>query len=119
MVRKITVNVRNSATREIEAKWVGNALALHKPVAGDANCKLKGWTITHLDSGLIAGIYEGPYKEALKLAKTWDSVFFEELKGPKPDTKAWPRTKTWTAQVKRLQEIQDPTSFDSILKEYS
>jgi hypothetical protein len=119
MVRKITVKTKDSATREIDAKWVGNALALHKPVSENSNHKVKGWTITHLDSGLIAGTYKGSYVEALRLAKTWDLVFFEELKGPDPDVTGWPRVKTWCAQVQRLQEIQDPTSFDFILKKYS
>jgi hypothetical protein len=119
MVRKITVTIKDSATREVEARWVGNALALHKPIPEDTNGKRKGWTITHLDSGLIAEIYKGPYKEALRLVKTWDPVFFEELKGSKPDTKAWPRVKTWCAQVLMDEEIQDPTSFDYILKEYN
>jgi hypothetical protein len=116
--RVIQIQVRDQ-TREIPAKWVGIALAVHRPSVerGLSNVSCQ-WSITHIESGLTAGIYSGTLKDAIKLAKAWDHIFAYELKGEKPDASSWPRRFEWTAQLKQHKPILPPDTFEAIVNEY-
>ena len=121
MERKtITVNIAREGEREVQVKWKGNALALHRPQRNGGDSKLrKFWAITHIESGLLAGTYDGPYTEALKLTKAWDETFAEDLPGATPDARNWSLKDRWSAQLNQREPIISPKSFDFIIQEYA
>ena len=112
----------NEGTFTIPAKWVGKALAVHRPIVGfggKLSKEKRWWTITHIESGLTAGKFEGPMRKAIELAKAWDLTFRDELSGPKPDARGWARKDQWTRQVNQLEPIATPDSFEAILQNYT
>ena len=118
MTSTILVNTHKE-TKEIPVKWKGIALAVHRPpVKGGLSKTRCWWTITHIESGLAAGIYDGPLHEAIALAKAWDLTFSEELKGPNPDAKNWARKDKWKAQLNKWEPIVSPQTIEAILREY-
>lgn len=118
MTNTITINT-NHGKIAAEVKWQGKALAVHRPYKTDGFYKEKcNWTITHIESQLMAGRFFGPIYEAIQLAKAWDDTFAEELSGPEPNAKEWPRADEWKAQVNRAKPVLSPRTLDAILKEY-
>lgn len=119
---KLVTTKTNEGVFKIPAKWIGQALAVHRPIVGFGG-KLSNerclWTITHIESGLTAGRYEGPLKEAIKLAKAWDLAFRDELPGSEPDVKEWQRKDQWLRQVHQLTPINSPDSFEAIINDYT
>ena len=109
-------------TFTVPAKWIGEALAVHRPVVGfggKLSIEKCWWTITHIESGLTAGKFEGPMRKAIELAKAWDLTFRDELSGPKPDARGWARKDQWTRQVNQLEPIATPDSFEAIVQNYT
>ena len=120
-MKKLTIET-NEGQFDIPVKWIGEALAVHRPVIGFGGKLSKDkcrWTITHIESGKTAGIYSGPMHEAIKLAKTWDLIFKEDLPGPNPDTKRWVLTAQWCEQVKRHKPISTPDRFQAVIESYT
>ena len=118
MANTITINT-NHGEITAEVKWQGKALAVHRPYKTDGFYKEKcNWTITHIESQLMAGRFFGPIYEAIQLAKAWDDTFAEELSGPEPDARSWPRRDEWKAQVDRVKPIISPQTFEYIINEY-
>ena len=67
-------------TLTVPAKWIGEALAVHRPIVGFGGKLSKEkcwWTITHIESGLTAWKFEGPMRKAIELAKAWDLTFLD------------------------------------------
>lgn len=120
-MKKVTINT-NEGSFKIPAKWVGEALAVHRPVVGFGG-KLSNerclWVITHIESGLTAGKYEGPLKGAIELAKAWDLTFRDELPGSEPDVKEWQRKDQWLRQLYQLTPINSPDSLEAIINDYT
>lgn len=117
----VTINT-NEGSFKIPAKWVGEALAVHRPVVGFGGKLSKAkrtWTITHIESGMTAGRYYGPMYDAIKLAKAWDLTFRDELPGNEPDTKSWERKDQWLRQVHQFEPISEPNSFEYVIQTYA
>lgn len=117
----VTVNTSEGAFK-IPAKWMGEALAVHRPVVGFGGKLSKEkctWTITHIESGLMAGRYNGPMYDAIKLAKAWDHTFRDELFGPDPDPEAWVHKDQWLSQVRQLSPIASPDAFEAVINQYT
>jgi hypothetical protein len=70
----VVVGYRGDKTREVPCKWIGSNLAVHRPVLVTGEIKQRGWSITHIAMGKRAGLYEGLMRDAIDLAKAWDSV---------------------------------------------
>jgi len=104
----------------IPVKYLGKALAVHRPVEseGKLSSTNKRWVVTHIESGLAAGYYHGLMRDAIKLAKAWDSTFQADLPGSTPAAKDWCLKDKWTRQVNGEEPIQAPNSFEAILNEY-
>jgi hypothetical protein len=66
---------------DVPARWIGQALAVHAPVSAvRAGRQSRGqWAITGRVHGLSAGIYRGPLRDAVKLARVWDAAFADAL----------------------------------------
>ena len=120
MSKMITVQTSEGATK-VPAKYVGEALAVHRPVVGfnKLSKEPKRWTITHLGSGLAAGWFDGPMRDAIKLAKCWDLTFRDELPGPEPDAKSWERKDQWLRQIRQFEPISTPDSFEAVINHYT
>jgi hypothetical protein len=86
MPRTITIalQVRGKGRREVQItpRWAGKGLAVHKPVIIDDNDQpvfrdwsINTWTLTHIHTGLSAGIFYGNLKRATAFARQWDEAF--------------------------------------------
>ena len=120
-MKMVTINT-NEGTYKVPTKWMGEALAVHRPVVdfgGKLSKEKRSWIITHIESGLTAGRYRGPMHDAIRLAKAWDLTFRDELPGPKPDAKDWERKDEWVRQVQQLKPICTPDSFEEIIHNYT
>lgn len=115
----ITVQTSEGSLK-VPAKYVGEALAVHRPVVGfnQLSKQPKRWTITHLDSGLAAGWYDGTMYDAIKLAKAWDPAFRDELPGTDPLAKEWVRKDQWKRQLNGYEPIAAPDSFEAVVADY-
>ena len=119
MSNMITVQT-SEGTLKVPAKYKGEALAVHRPVVGfnKLSKEPKRWTITHLGSGLAAGWFDGPMRDAIQLAKCWDLTFRDELPGPDPLAKEWVRKDQWKRQLNGDEPIAAPDSFEAVLADY-
>lgn len=120
-MKMVTINTNDGAFK-IPTKWMGEALAVHRPVVGfggKLSKERRTWTITHIESGMTAGRYNGPMNEAIKLAKTWDLTFRDELPGPDPDAKSWIHKDQWLNQVRQFKPIAPPDSFEAVVNQYT
>jgi len=120
-MKMLTINT-SEGTCKVPAKWVGEALAVHRPIVGFGGQLSKEkcwWNITHIESGLTAGKFGGPMRKAIELAKAWDLVFRDELPGPEPDAGSWDRKDQWRRQVHQLEPICTPDSFEGIINHYT
>lgn len=105
---------------KVPAKWAGEALAVHRPVVGfnklsDKRC---WWTITHLESGLAAGFFDGSVYKAIELAKAWDKQFKKDLPGDEPNAKEWELKDQWRQQLLGLKPVCPPDSAEFVIDTY-
>ena len=112
--------VHNEGRMKVPAKWAGDALAVHRPVVGfnklsDKRC---WWTITHIESGMAAGSFEGSIHKAVKLAKAWDSAFKRDLPGEEPNASEWELKDQWRQQVNQLKPICSPDTAEFVINTY-
>lgn len=120
-MKMVTINT-SEGTYKVPTKWMGKALAVHRPIVGFGGKLSKDrcwWNITHIESGLTAGRFQGPMRKAIELAKAWDLVFRDELPGTEPDAKSWERKEEWNRQVHQLVPICTPDSFEAIINHYT
>ena len=120
-MKMVTINT-SEGTCKVPAKWIGEALAVHRPIVGFCGKLSKDrcwWNITHIESGLTAGRFQGPMRDAIKLAKAWDLTFRDELPGPEPDAFGWARKDQWSRQLKQYEPIATPDSFEAIVQNYT
>lgn len=120
-MKMVTINTNDGAFK-IPTKWMGEALAVHRPVVGfggKLSKERRTWTITHIESGMTAGRYNGPMNEAIKLAKTWDLTFRDELPGSEPDAHTWIHKEQWLSQVRQFKPIAPPNSFEAVVNHYA
>lgn len=76
MPATIAVQCRTSGSRSIPAVWVGQHLAVHRPLTADGLSKAsRHWTITHTASGLaVIGGLNAAKNDAIALARLWDEA---------------------------------------------
>jgi len=119
MSKTITVKTEYGSM-EVPVKYLGEALAVHKRVIGfdKLSTEPKQWTITHIESGMAAGIFRGPLDAAIKLASTWDPIFKETVLGSKPNVKDWEFKDQWLQQLNQTEPVATPDRFSSILSRY-
>lgn len=115
----ITITTSHGALKTF-TKWKGEALAVHRPVSGfnKFSSKPRYWAITHLESGLTAGLFEGSMHKAIQLAKAWDKVFKAELPGLDPRADQWDRKDQWRAQLLQFKPICAPDTAEYVIAEY-
>lgn len=86
MSRTITIalQVRGKGKRlvQITPRWAGKGLAVHKSVIIDGNDEpvfddnCPGiWTLTHVHTGMRAGMFHGNLQRAIAFARHWDEAF--------------------------------------------
>jgi hypothetical protein len=96
---------------DVPARWIGQALAVHAPVSAvRAGRQSRGqWAITGRVHGLSAGIYRGPLRDAVKLARVWDAAFADALPADRvtaPSLAQWELAPQW---VRQLRGDEPPT----------
>ena len=101
MPATITIQCRDQS-RSVPAVWVGENLAVHRPLVKGALSKAaRHWAITHTASGLAAcSSFDGPKSAAVNLAKLWDKAFGTM---DASNARAWPYCQTWVADVRLAQ----------------
>lgn len=119
MSKSITVQTEYGSMK-VQVKYLGEALAVHRRVIGfnKLSTKPKTWTITHIESGMSAGLFDGPLRDAIKLASTWDPIFKETILGPTPKVKDWEFKDQWLQQLNQTEPVATPDRFNSILTRY-
>jgi hypothetical protein len=102
MPATVTIQCRDQQSRSIPAVWVGENLAVHRPlVKGAASKAARHWAITHTASGLAAcSSFDGPKSAAVNLARLWDKAFGTMDAN---NSRAWPYCQTWIADVRLAQ----------------
>ena len=121
MSKKMITVQTSEGTLKVPAKYVGEALAVHRPVVGfnKLSKEPKCWTITHVGSGLAAGWFDGPMRDAIQLAKYWDLTFRDELPGPDPNAKEWLRKDDWKRQLDGVEPIASPDAWEAVVAKYN
>lgn len=87
----------------VPARWYGDALAIHAPIRDGAATTARGlWAITHWPTGWSAGIFRGPLRDAVALARLWDTGFSDALSASDPSRRSladWPQARAWSRQL--------------------
>ena len=97
--KQMTITIQTtSGPRETETRWLGQFLAVHKPVKSKQSRGV--WAITHHRCGLSAAIVYTNLKAATALAKAWDLRF--ATLDPK-DAKAWPEREAWAQAIRETE----------------
>ena len=89
----------------VPARWIGRALAVHAPLKDGAPvANPRGaWVIAGRAHGLQAGTYRGPLRDAVKLARAWDSAFADALPADRvtaPSLAPWEHAREWGRQLR-------------------
>lgn len=90
---------------DVPARWIGRALAVHPPINAvrDGRQSRGQWVITGHAFGLSAGIYRGPLRDAVKLARVWDAAFADALPVDRvtaPSLAQWELAPQWARQLR-------------------
>lgn len=101
----IAAAMPNGERVDVPARWMGQALAVHPPVSAvRAGKQTRGvWAITGRVHGLSAGIYRGPLRGAVKLARVWDAAFADALPADRitaPSLAQWELAPQWCRQLR-------------------
>lgn len=86
MTRTITIalQVRGKGRRDVQItpRWAGKGLAVHKTVIIDGNDEPQFeencpgiWALTHVHTGMRAGMFHGNLRRAIAFARQWDAAF--------------------------------------------
>lgn len=80
----IALQVRGKGRRNVRITpcWAGEGLAVHKSVTLDGNDNPvfvdigpNIWTLTHVHTGMRAGMFHGNVDQAMAFARQWDQAF--------------------------------------------
>ena len=100
---------------QITPRWAGKGLAIHKPVIIDGNdqpvfednCP-SIWTLTHVHTGMRAGIFHGTLQKAIAFARQWDEAFAAVTTSKVPQL----LSRNYRAALRRAQD--GPSEADMI-----
>ena len=71
----ITVQTATTGPREVPTKWVGDWLAVHRPVRKEGlSAEPALWTVTLQPLGLSGGEVAAPLRAVVALARLWDTA---------------------------------------------
>jgi len=94
-----TITVKTtSEPREIETRWLGQFLAVHRPINGKRKRGL--WVVSHYRSGLMAATVATNLKAAIRLAKAWD-LRFENI--DVTNAANWPQREAWRDAIRETE----------------
>lgn len=104
-MQPLTVSVPLTANRVavVSPRWHGRALMVHAPIVDGAETLRRGvWIVAHQGTGLSAGAFRGPLRDAVKLARLWDAAFADavsvDANGAARSLAQWPQRRAWSRQ---------------------
>ena len=105
MPATVTLSLPDGATMEAPARWRGRALAVHAPVdhVRDGKQTRGLWVISGHLHGLSAGVFRGPLRDAVRLARAWDAAFADALPADRvtaPSLAQWEHAQRWGRQLR-------------------
>ena len=96
-----------SRTIQIQPRWAGQGIAIHKPLTLDPITRepyLQSatgvWCLTHINTGLSLGRCYGSFDRALAFARPWDAEFAALQRG---QAMAPDRLRAWAEVVKAMR----------------
>lgn len=110
----VTLRRGNGEPVTLPARWIGQALAVHVPIAAhDAGkASRRGeWVISGHVHGYAAGTFRGPLADAIRLARAWDAAFAAALGGDRvtpPNLSRWEPAQQWGRQLRREEPPTGP-----------
>lgn len=104
-MQTINVQTKDGHARTVPAVWLGQFLAVHRPLSNknpDGLSNLpRHWSISHHGIGLGAAVGIGiAQRDAIALARLWDSAFSEITA---EGAREWPLAKRWVDDVRRAE----------------
>jgi hypothetical protein len=120
MTKTVTLALPDGATMEAPARWRGRALCVHAPVnhVRDGKQTRGVWAITGHVHGLSAGMFRGPLRDAIALARLWDDAFaaaLPETRASAPSLSRWEHARQWSLQLNGAEPATGPgPSADAI-----
>lgn len=104
-MQTINVQTKDGAPRAVPAVWLGQFLAVHRPISSKYPDGLsrepRHWSISHHGIGLGAAVgIDIAQRDAIALARLWDSAFSEITA---EGARQWPLAKRWVDDVRRAQ----------------
>lgn len=104
-MQTINVQTKEGAPRAVPAVWLGQFLAVHRPISSKNPDGLskepRHWSISHHVIGLGAAVgIDVTQRDAIALAKLWDAAFSEITA---EGARNWPLASRWVDDVKRAQ----------------
>ena len=102
----------DGAEQSVAPRWRGVALAVHPPIVScDAKPARGKWVISGHVHGLSAGVFLGPLRDAIALAKAWDAAFAAALppwRDTAPNLSQWEHSAAWGRQLRRDEPPTGP-----------
>ena len=93
-----TVALSNGERLAVAARWRGHTLCIHAPIRDNAETATRGvWIVSDWVTGLRAGTFRGPLRDAVKLARVWDEPFAVALAESR-SLAQWPQRLAWQRQ---------------------
>lgn len=104
-MKEITVQTRDGQPRAVPAVWQGQFLAVHRPLSsstpGGLSDAPRHWSISHHHIGLGAAVgIDVAQRDAIALARLWDSAFAEITA---EGARQWPLAQRWVDDVRRAE----------------
>lgn len=104
-MKTISVQTKDGHGRTVPAVWLGQFLAVHRPLSNknpDGLSNLpRHWSISHHGIGLGAAVgIDIAQRNAIALARVWDAAFAEITA---EGARQWPLAKRWVDDVRRAQ----------------
>lgn len=104
-MQTINVQTKDGAPRTVPAVWLGQFLAVHRPLSskspGGLSREPRHWSISHHGIGLGAAVgIDVTQRDAIALARLWDAAFAEITA---EGARQWPLASRWVDDVKRAQ----------------
>jgi hypothetical protein len=105
-----TVSVANGERVAVSPRWAGRALMVHGPVRDNVETTARGvWIVSDAGTGLRAGTFRGPLRDAVKLARVWDDAFADALSAS-PSLAQWSQRLAWQRQCDGFEPVTGPVA---------
>ena len=105
-----TVALSNGERLAVAARWRGHTLCIHAPIRDNAETATRGvWIVSDWVTGLRAGTFRGPLRDAVKLARLWDEAFAVALAESR-SLAQWPQRLAWQRQCDGFDPATGPVA---------